>query len=88
MTDTGPDELTRRVIAAIAEVRGVSPDGIRPDSTLEELGVDSLDGVNIAFALEEEFDIEIPDEAVYAFTNVRQIRDELSDLLASPSNET
>lgn len=75
------DELTSRVISAIAEVLGVSPEKINPDSTFEELGVDSLDGINIAFALEEAFDIEIPDEAVQGFADVRQVTDELRTLV-------
>ena len=42
------------------------------DSTFEELGIDSMDGVNIIFALENEFDINVPDDEV---KNIRTIRD-------------
>jgi len=78
------DELTHRVITAIAKVLGVPAEDIQPDSTFEELGVDSLDGINIAFALEETFDVEIPDEAVHGFADVRQVTDELRKLVADP----
>ena len=38
----------------------------------EELGIDSMDGVNIVFALENEFNINVPDEDV---KNIRSVRD-------------
>lgn len=78
-----PDPLTRQIIAALAEVRGVPAETIRPDSSFEELGVDSLDGINLAFALEELFDIEIPDEAVQSVRSVEEVAERLRPLVAS-----
>lgn len=77
------DPLTRQVIAALAEVRNVPAETIQPDSSFEELGVDSLDGINLAFALEEQFDIEIPDEAVQSVGSVRDVVDRLRPLVGS-----
>lgn len=62
------DELTRRVITIIAQTQRVPPETVTAESTFDELGVDSLDGVNLLFAVEEEFNINIPDE------DARQIR--------------
>jgi len=56
------DELTRRVIAVIARTQKIPVERITLDSSFEELRIDSLDGLNILFALEEEFDVNIPDE--------------------------
>lgn len=56
------DDLSQRVIRTIAETQKISVDLIQPESTFEELKFDSLDGINILFALENEFDINIPDE--------------------------
>ena len=39
-----------------------SPGKGTPDSSFEELGIDSMDSINILFDLESEFDIEIDDE--------------------------
>ncbi len=57
------DELTRRVMDVIARTQHLPPEKIAPESTFQELGVDSLDGINILFALESEFDVSIPDDA-------------------------
>lgn len=78
-----PDPLAQQVIAALAEVRGVPAATIRPDSSFEELGVDSLDGINLAFALEELFDIEIPDEAVQSVRSVDEIVERLRPLVGN-----
>lgn len=37
---------------------------VRPDSTFEELDIDSLDLLEVVVAIEMEFDIEIPDDAL------------------------
>lgn len=49
-----------RVIAIIAEQAVLDPSDVTPDSTLEELGIDSLGLVESIFAIEEAFDISIP----------------------------
>lgn len=59
-----PDELGQRVIQVIANTQRIPVDGISLDSTFEELKIDSLDGINIVFALENEFEVNIPDEGV------------------------
>jgi acyl carrier protein len=62
------DELTSRVIAIIARTAHKPVESITAETQFAEAGIDSLDGMQILFALEEEFDISIPDEAA------RQIR--------------
>lgn len=68
-----PDDLTQRVIGCIAEAQHLARERISPESTFEELGVDSLDGINILFALENEFDISIPDDAARGIRDVRDM---------------
>ena len=47
----------------IAEVLNVDPDEITPETTfVDDLGADSLDVFQIIMGIEEEFDIEIPNE--------------------------
>ena len=54
--------LQSEVIATIARAVPMDPGKISRDSTFEQLGVDSLDVVNIIFELEHTFGIKIPDE--------------------------
>lgn len=49
-----------RVIAIIAEQAILDPADVTPDSTLDSLGLDSLGLVESIFAIEEEFDINVP----------------------------
>jgi len=51
-----------RIRKIIAEQLGVEEEDVVPDASfVEDLGADSLDTVELVMALEEEFDIEIPD---------------------------
>lgn len=52
--------ISDRVIAIIAEQAVLDPADVTPQSTLEELGIDSLGLVESIFAIEEAFDISIP----------------------------
>ncbi|OBY27317.1 acyl carrier protein [Leisingera sp. JC1] len=49
-----------KVIAIIAEQAVLEPSDVTLDSTLQDLGIDSLGVVESIFAIEEEFDISIP----------------------------
>ena len=71
------DELTARVVKILATVKRVPAENIRPEATLEELGIDSLDKVNVLFELESEFNIEIPDEEARQIASVQQIVERL-----------
>jgi len=55
--------LEQRVSAIIVEQLGVSPEEISPGASfMDDLGADSLDIVELVMAMEEAFDIEIPDD--------------------------
>ncbi|MEO3415305.1 acyl carrier protein [Roseovarius sp. CAU 1744] len=49
-----------RVIKIIAEQAVLEPSDVTEDSTLEDIGIDSLGLVESIFAIEEEFDISVP----------------------------
>jgi acyl carrier protein len=68
-----PDELTQKVVKILAMVKRIPAEKIAPTATLEELGIDSLDKVNILFELESEFNIDIPDEEARQIASVDQI---------------
>lgn len=75
------EELSQRVLGTIAQAQRLPAEKVSIDSTFEELGIDSMDGVNILFALENEFDITIPDEAAKQIQNVRQMVDGVKRIL-------
>lgn len=76
------DDLTQDVIAIIAREQRIPEESIQPDSSFEELKIDSLDGVNIIFALEERFNLAIPDDVAKEMKGVRQVVDALRQQLA------
>ena len=56
-------DLETRVTALIVEQLGVSKDEANTKASfIDDLGADSLDIVELVMSLEEEFDVEIPDE--------------------------
>lgn len=66
------------VIRIIAQENHLDPATVTLDSTFAELGIDSLDGVNILFALEQEMNITIPDVVARHMDSVRQVVDSLT----------
>jgi acyl carrier protein len=77
------DNLGARVIRVITQTQRLPPESITIDSTFEELKIDSLDGINIVFALENEFGIEIPDDGVQNMRSVRQVTEGVQELLSA-----
>ena len=57
-------EISRKVEEIIRDQRTIPDDPIDPDTQLDTLGFDSLDALNIVFALEETFGISISDDEV------------------------
>ena len=74
-------ELTERVRGIIAAAQHLPKEKIAADSTFEELGIDSLDGINILFAVESEFNINIPDDAAQNIRSVRDVVEGIAKLL-------
>jgi len=66
------DQLGAKVIAVIAHTQRIPAESISLSSTFEELKIDSLDGINIVFELEKEFNIEIPDDGVQNLRSVAE----------------
>ncbi len=56
-----PESIQDRVLRVIATTKRIPLETVKPDSSFESLGIDSLDRLNILFDLESEFDIEIDD---------------------------
>lgn len=57
------DDIFKKVKAIIVDQLGVDEQEVTPEAHfIDDLGADSLDIVELIMALEEEFDLEIPDE--------------------------
>ena len=69
-------DIEQRVKKIVAEQLGVAEDEIKLKSSfVDDLGADSLDTVELVMALEDEFEIEIPDEQAEKITTVQQAVD-------------
>ncbi len=54
------DDVSKRVTQIIAEQAMLDPEVIKPETTLDDLGLDSLALVEVVFGIEEAFDISVP----------------------------
>lgn len=77
------EQLISRVIAIIEQTMKMEAGRVQPASTFEELAIDSLDGINIAFALESEFNINIPDDVLPKMRSVADITAGIAGLIAA-----
>ncbi|MDI6618452.1 MAG: acyl carrier protein [Clostridiales bacterium] len=69
-----------KVKEIIVEQLGVDPEDVTTESSfVDDLGADSLDIVELIMALEEEFDIEIPDEEAEKFPTVGKVVDYIKE---------
>ena len=80
-----PEDLISRVTGVIAKTQKIPPETVTIDKSFEELKIDSLDGINILFALEGEFDVDIPDEAARNIRTIREMVEGIEKLLAAKS---
>ena len=65
------EELRVKIYQLVCDQLGVDQSQVRPEATLlDDLGADSLDVVEMVMALEETFDLEIPDEDVEGIQTV------------------
>lgn len=79
------DDIFTRVQKIVKDQLEVELSEVKPEANFaSDLGADSLDTVELVMALEEEFDIEIPDEAAEKITTVQACVDFINDHLAAP----
>ena len=82
-----PDDpaFERAVIEIIARKKKIDPALITHQSTFQELSIDSLDGIDLVFTFEDEFNINIPDQVVQKMKSVGQVIDALRVLQSNRS---
>jgi len=74
-------EIAARVLGCVVNTQHLEPGRVTIDSTFQELGIDSLAGINIVFAIENEFNISVPDDAAQQARTVRDLVEGVEKLL-------
>lgn len=73
-------DVRERINKIIGEQLGVKEDDIKPESSfVDDLGADSLDTVELVMALEEELDVEIPDDEAAKLNTVESVYKYIED---------
>lgn len=67
------ENLERRVVKIIAQISDHSSSNITDNTSFDELELTSLDAVTIAYELEQEFNIRLPDTKVYSIRTVNEL---------------
>ena len=74
------EEIFEKVKSIIVEQLGVTETSVTMEASfIDDLGADSLDIVELIMALEEEFDMEIPDEDAEKIVSVSDVVDYIKD---------
>jgi acyl carrier protein len=78
------DSLVEKIRGLVSEQLGVDPAVLNTEANiLEDLGADSLDVVELVMAIEEAFDIEIPDEDAEAIRTLGDVEKYVAEKLAA-----
>jgi acyl carrier protein len=80
------ETVAQRVICVIAMNKKMPQEELSPASRFEDLKMDSLDALNMIFALEEEFDIDIPNEEAAKMKSVEEAIHGVEELLKAKSS--
>lgn len=67
------DDVESRIIELVAKSKNLPASDVHMASTFDELQIDSLDKINLSFAVEEMFSIEIPDESLNSLKTVGDV---------------
>ncbi len=76
------EDICDKVLAAVVSMKRLPKEQVTLNSSLADLGYDSLDTINLLFEIEEAFNINVPDEQARAIRSVREIVDGVERLVA------
>jgi acyl carrier protein len=80
--------LAERVTTVIANFTQIPPERITPDMTFPELGLDSLQALNLLYELENEFQVAIPNARALQIRCVRDLLEVMGDLKSDEGGAT
>lgn len=75
--------IQQECIRRIAEAKALPEDAVTTESSLDDLGVDSLDRVTLSFDLEEEYGVVIPEAKLHQIRTVQDVIDAVQESLAA-----
>jgi acyl carrier protein len=75
-------KVFEKITELIVSKRGIPAEKIQLDSSFEELGMDSLDAVELLADLEEAFDVSIPNSELQNFKTIRQAVEGLEKVIS------
>lgn len=67
------DDIGSRVIELVAQSKNLPPSSVNLETSFDELHIDSLDKINLTFAVEEMFSIAIPDDSLDSLKTVGDV---------------
>jgi len=67
------DDIASRIIELVAQSKNLPASAVKLETTFDELQIDSLDKINLTFAVEEMFSIEIPDDSLNSLKTVGDV---------------
>jgi len=77
------DELLKKIKAIVSDKLSIGEDQVTEEASfIDDLGADSLDTVELVMALEDEFNLDIPDEEAEKLTTVGKAMDYIVDHLS------
>jgi acyl carrier protein len=82
------DDIEPRIIELVAKSKNLPASDVRMDSTFDALQIDSLDKINLSFAVEEMFGIEIPDDSLNSLKTVGDVVRGVESLRAAAPPDT
>ena len=82
------DAVAEKVISTLASVKRIPADTITLETSLQDLGSDSLDVFTLLFELENAFKISIPDDDVRSLRTVNDVVDGIKKILATAPPDT
>ena len=78
-------EIETFVIALIHEQKTIDEDALGLETSLREVGIDSLDALNILFAIEDRFNTTIPDDVARSIETPKDMVSAIENILAEQS---
>jgi acyl carrier protein len=81
------DTLEARVVALIAKKKKMAPERLTAETRLADIGIDSLDAMDLVFDFEDAFKINIPDEVAQQMTTVGEVVAALRKVLGARAAE-
>jgi acyl carrier protein len=67
------DDIETRIIELVAKSKNLPVSDVHLDTSFDSLQIDSLDKINLSFAVEEMFEIEIPDDSLNSLKTVGDV---------------